>query len=389
MTLLPKTSEAHVAERPHAILPMPWRILGQALGFPNHDQELWWLHTSPFFNKLLIQCGYDIHLQYQYLCFYHRHIISVLGPFIRSGMEPDYLSGFTPEGYGFELSVNHQLSGSVLRLGCEPQSEFAGTEHDRLNQYMARELLGRLARLDDNIDLRWFNHFDSHLSLTHEEANAAAPHLVRHRWQTKVLAFDLKNGAVLPKAYFFLKAKSIVTGIPIAVLAFGAIEHLDKGFEPGISVLKRFLSPCLTENPSESNASEILLIAVDCVVPSNARLKLYVANTQLCLDSIRHFWTLGGYLRDPVTVKGLAIAEKLWSFLRLDEASRSHTDVDHLPLVLNYGLEIGGETVRPQLYLPSHGQNDDSGSDGLADFFRYLKWENLATRYKQELIQNL
>jgi DMATS type aromatic prenyltransferase len=389
MAILPETSKTHVAERSHAILPLPWRVLGQALGFPNRDQELWWLHTAPFFNNLLIQCCYDVHLQYQYLCFYHRHILSVLGPFIRSGMEPDYLSGFTPEGYGFELSVNHQASGSVLRLGCEPQSEFAGTEHDRLNQFMARELLGRLARLDANIDLRWFNHFDSHLSLTHVEANAAAPHLVRHRWQTKVLAFDFKDGGITPKAYFFLKAKSIVTGIPIAVLAFEAIEHLGKEFEAGLSVLKRFLSPCLVENPSETNASEILLIALDCVAPSKSRLKLYVANTQLCLDSIRHFWTLGGHLHDPITVKGLAIAEKLWSILRSDETSRSHTDVDRLPLVLNYELKCGGETVRPQLYLPLHGQNDDSVSDGLTDFFKYLKWEGLATRYKQELIQNL
>ncbi|GAQ03194.1 hypothetical protein ALT_0515 [Aspergillus lentulus] len=84
-------------------------------------------------DNLLIQCGYDVHKQYQYLAFFHRHVLPVLGPFIRSSLEANYSSGFSAEGYPMELSLNYQASKATVQLGCEPIGEFTGTSQDPMN----------------------------------------------------------------------------------------------------------------------------------------------------------------------------------------------------------------------------------------------------------------
>ncbi|KAF4168252.1 hypothetical protein CNMCM6936_003040 [Aspergillus lentulus] len=112
---------------------LPWKVLGKSLGLPTIDQGQYWLNTAPYLDNLLIQCGYDVHKQYQYLAFFHRHVLPVLGPFIRSSVEANYISGFSAEGYPMELSLNYQPSKATVRLGCEPVGEFAGTSQDPMN----------------------------------------------------------------------------------------------------------------------------------------------------------------------------------------------------------------------------------------------------------------
>jgi hypothetical protein len=88
-------------------------------------------------------------------------------------------------------------------------------------------------------------------------------------------------------------------------------------------------------------------------------------------------------------MKGLAIAEKLWSLLGFSDILYDEMDVDKLPLTFNYELKLGGSAPKPQLYLPVQGKSDDSVADALTDFFEYLDWHGLACRYKRELVPNL
>ncbi|PLB52028.1 putative dimethylallyl tryptophan synthase [Aspergillus steynii IBT 23096] len=364
----------------------PWRVLGKALGFANRDQELWWLNTSPFFNNLLNQCGYEVHEQYHYLCFYHKHIVPVLGSFIRPGNSPDHLSCFTPEGYPFELSVNFQEDRSILRLGCGPVGPFAGTEHDPLNKFMTRELLAKAAQIDPAIDLRWFDYFESQFILPTEQARTVSEHVVRHGRQTSQLAFDLKNGGVVAKAYVFVLPKSIATGVPTVTLALNAIEGLaDADFGSSLALLREYLLP---GPDSDAPRSEVMLIGVDCVEPQSSRLKLYLVNTHLCLENMRAFWTLGGRLSDSTTMKGLEIAENLWNLLGLSDTVYETVDVDKLPLTFNYELKEKEQAPKPQLYLPVQGKGDEFVADALTEFFKFLDWQGFACRYKQDLISN-
>jgi DMATS type aromatic prenyltransferase len=368
---------------------MPWRVLGQSLGFPNHDQELWWLHTAPYFSRLLIQYGYETHSQYQHLSFYHRHILPVLGPFIRPGTTPSYPSVLGPEGYPFELSVNFQKGRGVVRLACEPIGEFAGTEHDPLNQFKGGELVGKLAHLNPNVDVRWFNYFSSQLSLTREEANTATRHLIPCLQHTNVVAVDLQDGEIVPKGYFFLMPKSVVTGISTSALALNAMERLDAGFEPSLSVLRQFLSPYFDTNVSGSANPQAFSLAFDCVEPRKSRLKLYVVSRDICMENIRALWTAGGRLNDPTTLRGLTIAEKLWSLLGFKDTVYSRMTMEQLPLQVNYGMKSGSSAIKPQLYLPLQDTTDELVADALTEFFKYLEWEGLASSYKDDLVSNL
>ncbi|KAF4237954.1 hypothetical protein CNMCM6457_000431 [Aspergillus fumigatiaffinis] len=365
---------------------LPWKVLGKSLGLPTIDQEQYWLNTAPYFNNLLIQCGYDVHQQYQYLAFYHRHVLPVLGPFIRSSAEANYISGFSAEGYPMELSVNYQASKATVRLGCEPVGEFAGTSQDPMNQFMTREVLGKLARLDPTFDLRLFDYFDSQFSLTRKEANLVASKLIKQRRQSKVIAFDLKDGAIIPKAYFFLKGKSLASGIPVQDIAFNAIESIaPKQIESPLLVLKAFVTK-LFAKPTVT--SDVFILAADCIIPQKSRIKLYVADSQLSLATLREFWTLGGSVTDSATMKGLEIAEELWRILQFDDAVCSHSNMDQLPLVVNYELSSGSATPKPQLYLPLHGRNDEAMANALTKFWEYLGWKGLAAQYKKDLYAN-
>jgi DMATS type aromatic prenyltransferase len=194
---------------------------------------------------------------------------------------------------------------------------------------------------------------------------------------------------MVPKGYFFVKPKSIVTDIPTGILAFKAMEGLNAGFETGVSLLKEYLSPFLDKQDSGSPTAEVFLIGFDCVVPERSRLKIYVCNTHLCLENIRSFWTLGGRLSDPTTMKGLAIAEKLWNLLGFSDTMYNEANADQLPLAFYYELKWRGSAPKPQLYLPVHGKNDEFVADALTEFFKYLDWHGYANRYKRDLISNL
>jgi hypothetical protein len=72
---------------------------------------------------------------------------------------------------------------------------------------MARKLLGKLAQLDTNIDIGWFDYFDPQLSLGTKEPGVASEQLIRHLRQINEVAFDLDDGRLVPKSYFFRPAQ--------------------------------------------------------------------------------------------------------------------------------------------------------------------------------------
>lgn len=372
---------------------LPYQILGHWLGFANRDEELWWLNTAPFLGNLLVQCNYDIHEQYQYLAFYHKHILPVIGPYVHPGIEPEWMGYFTSEGHPFEISLNLQESKAIVRLGFEPLSAVAGTDRDPLNQFMGREFLGQMARYQPCIDLKWFNHFDSELGLSLEEARTIAAKVPKQGRTQRVVGFDLKNGGVVPKAYFYPEHKARATGIPMARLVFDAIRKLEdsKTFSGSLEKLEKFLAPCFKNNTEDQsgNTTEVFIVAIDCLVPCKSRIKLYVGETQVTFARVTELWTLGGLLQDSTTLTGLRILEGIWNVLEMGDSQSPLKDFECLPLGFNYEFKPGAEYPKPQLYIPLHGKNDDVVAGKLTKVFDYLKWNGLAAKYKEELTSNL
>jgi hypothetical protein len=70
-------------------------------------------------------------------------------------------------------------------------------------------------------------------------------------------------------------------------------------------------------------------------------------------------------MSDPSTMKGLAIAEKLWSLLGFSDTLYDEVDVYKFPLTFNYKLNLGGSAPKSQLYLPVQGKSGDFVADAL------------------------
>jgi hypothetical protein len=70
-------------------------------------------------------------------------------------------------------------------------------------------------------------------------------------------------------------------------------------------------------------------------------------------------------MSDPTTMKGLAIAEKLWSLLGFSDTLYDEVDVYKFPLTFNYKLTLGGSAPKSQLYLPVRGKSGDFVADAL------------------------
>ncbi|EFQ97023.1 tryptophan dimethylallyltransferase [Nannizzia gypsea CBS 118893] len=371
----------------------PSQLLGLALGFANFDQELWWLNTAPLLGNLLSQANYDIHKQYQYLAFYHKHILPMLGPYTAPGLEPRWMGYFNSDGHPFETSLNFQDSKITVRLAFEPLSPLAGTDRDPLNQFMAREFLGQLARSQPCVDLQWFNHFDSELGLSLEQARLIASKVPKLGKTQRGVGIDLRDHGIVPKAYFYPEHKARMMGVPIAGLVFKAIRKLEesKSFTLALDTLEKFLAPCFKTRADGyyKNPTEVFAVSIDCLVPSKSRIKLYVGETQATLARVRELWTLGGLLADQATLTGLSLIEAIWDILDMGDSKTQQMDFNYLPLGFYYELQQGTEYPKPQLYIPLHEKNDDTIANRLTKVFEYLKWNDIAVRYKEQLMANL
>jgi DMATS type aromatic prenyltransferase len=253
--------------------------------------------------------------------------------------------------------------------------------------------MGQMSRIHSNIDPRWFNHFDCELGLSLEDARTIAAKVPRQGKTQRVVGFDLKNGGIVPKAYFYPEHKTRVTGIPMARLVFDAIRKLkeSESFSGALDKLEDFLAPCFKNKTEDQsvNTAEIFIVAIDYLVPSKSRIKLYVGETRVSFTRVRDLWTLGGVLDDPTTLKGLAILEGIWNVFEMSDSQSSLKDFECLPLGFNYEFSPGKSSPRPQLYIPLHGKNDDLVADRMTKVFKYLKWNRLAARYKEKLTSNL
>lgn len=378
--------ENHITVAPH-IERKPYQVLGQVLGFANYDQELWWLNTAPLLGNLLRQADYDLHGQYQCLALYYKHILPLLGPYIHPGIEPRWMGYFNSEGHPFETSLNFRNSEITVRLAFEPLSSLAGTDHDPLNQFMAREFLGQLARTLPWVDLQWFNHFDSELGLSLEQARLIASRIPKQGKTQRGIGLDLNvESGIRPKAYFYPEHKARVMGIPISKLIFNTIRKLDesKSFAPALNKLERFLAQGL-----ESNTAEVFTVSIDCLVPSKSRIKLYLGDTHATLARARELWTLGGCLADRATLTGLGLIEVIWAILDMGDFKAEQLDFNYLPLAFFYELRQGSEYPKPQLYIPLHEKNDEAIANKMTEVLEFLKWKDIALRYKPQLMANL
>ncbi|KAI8151661.1 4-O-dimethylallyl-L-tyrosine synthase [Colletotrichum sp. SAR 10_70] len=189
---------------------------------------------------------------------------------------------------------------------------------------------------------------------------------------TTFSAFDLEDdGSTTVKSYFIPTVKASSLGISSLDLVEQAIQSLPPlGPEYSsttlmgqFSLLKDFI---LCHHPTEPPVVEI--VAIDCVNPTDSRVKIYIRSKNTTISSMIDVMSLGGrlpFLTDTV----MSPLKELWVAVfgsgaedDVGALSRPLPTIDHRTSGILYYLELkpGAPLPKPKVYLPvRHYARDD------------------------------
>ena len=412
--------------RPITPSPTPWESLGSVLGFPDDDQKFWWKTTAPVLGKLLKKANYTVDQQYFYLSRYHRYILSAYGPCPEEGKERTWRAQCTPNASPFQPSWNFQNDKSTIRFTIEPIGSLAGTRTDPFNQLAAFELVKTLTREFPDMEESWFYHCAREYVFPQYEKIAVVmnnsntncidfsrTNLATYRLYvpkdlvnimlavkgppkgpkppTCFLAFDLDDGKIEPKAYFFPHIRAWNMGITQGALVINTVRGLNGptiNMNAGLDNLETYLT---SGGPVTHRNVEML--AIDCIDPLKARAKIYVNSYNNTFNKIKDIYTMGGRLQDPAILDSLAPLAELWR-LMYDMPDEGWEDIE-LPNVMHhrscfvFGFEFKTGDVWPttKIYFPMwhYAKNDRQITDALSAFYAKQGWNEISKSYAGDI----
>jgi DMATS type aromatic prenyltransferase len=368
----------------------PYRILSDALQFPNEDQRFWWGVVAPTIQELMTKSEYDIAHQYQHLIFIYRHILPGLGPRPKPDGQPHWHSFMTDDFTPLEISVNFHAGKATVRFGFEPICDLAGTEKDPANRQASEVFLGKLKNdVPLGVNLGWYQHFAHELLVAPENLPAVLAKFPSDEHQTQnMFAFGFRAGQAPMQAYIMPLLKSAETGISPNRLIFDSILKLDRvdaPLAPALGLIEAYMA----SHPEVRSEA----VAFDCIDPRDSRIKLYLRAPHTSLSQVLDVYTLGGRLKDEATVAGIEILRQLWPLLL--DVPADYKDEDPLPtknhrtagFLYNINIRPGKTYPEPQVYIPvrHYGKSDMAVAQGLATYFRRQGWNSLADSYPKDL----
>lgn len=355
---------------------------------PSHpDHDWWWQRTAPLLATLLRSAGsYTADQQLDHLRAYRDAVIPTYGP-------PTPLAKVQPlltmDGSPFEPSWNFQNDGTLVRYSFEPlipnsdpQNPFPGDSLPTLLPLFRYVASGADTRWLEQVWQRWY------LS-DRAEVEKAKSQLPPHKARVPqiFLAFDMKGSQRIMKAYLFPVLKHLATGTSTNQLAWDAIRNLKPGgerFEMAIEKLSRFLSSYKERIPVE-------MIAIDCIDPAKARIKIYARTKTNSKATIRDCCTLGGTQTDDMTMRGIEHLHNIWHLI-MDEPSGLAEDQSkpprypndhHLGICFVFEMRPDQERVEVKCHLP-WAQTNSKDIRTIANFTEALErlgYHDHAARY--------
>ncbi|EQL03351.1 aromatic prenyltransferase [Ophiocordyceps sinensis CO18] len=298
----------------------------------------------------------------------------------------------TSDGSPFESSWNFQTgSDGVVRYTFEPLGDMAGTPEDPFAGQIIPTLSSILAKAAPDTDMRWFDQIAKAWVVTPEEAALARKKMPAHveRIPQIFVAFDMKGPERLLKAYFFPMLKHFAHDIPTETLELDMIRSLKPsgdrfvaGAEKVMAYLAARAEPCPVE-----------MMAIDCVDPAKARIKIYARSQGNSIDELRDGMTLGGTQTDEATLRGVEAAAKIWHLL-LDERdgmADGQSKAPHNPRTLHKGicfvfeLRAGHERIEVKAHIPicQTSASDNNTVKNVADSLRMLGWDKAADKFEK------
>lgn len=380
----------------HAIAPTlkPWETLGSVLGFQNEDQKFWWTHLAPVLGKFMIKAKYDSAQQFAYLSWFHNFILPSLGPRPEAGKERTWRAQVTPTAAPFQPSWNIQGKKSTVRFTVEPIGYEAGLRGDVFNQKAALELMRKLKPTMPNMVDDWFWHCAKHLYVPNDLINIML--MVKGppkgpKPPTCFVAFDLNDGEIETKAYFFPHIKAYSMGITQGKLIIDTVRGMNSDIcdmNPGLDAFEEYLN---SGGPVSHKNAEML--AIDCIDTTKARAKIYLNSYNNSFNQIKDIYTMGGRIKDQAIIDSLKPLKELWRIIfnmpEKDFEDIKLPNIQHPRSCFVTGFEFKSGSALPvtKIYFPMwhYAANDTQMSKALSEFFAKQKWNEMAKSYQSDV----
>lgn len=351
--------------------PLVWEWISTTFFRENSDARFWWRTAGYMLAILLRQADYSVESQYRHLILFALLVAPELGaPPSRDLSNLSWKSFMTDDHTPIELSWDWGLTGAspAIRYSVEPIGPYAGSAIDRLNQYAGPQLLRRLRKSIPGMDLEWFEHLAKEFLVFDDSPNTES-HQSRF-----FAAFDLHQGEIAVKAYFFPAFKAVQCGQPALAVISEALTTLP-GFRfsnyGGFSSFKSFM-----EERNLYEPMKVEMLAIDCTTSASPRLKIYARSGSTSFDSVRQIMTLGAKLDSVETLQGLEELQTLWELLFGSDRA-SHEELSHVQhrtagILYNFEFRPGSPFPVPKLYIPvrHYARNDSTVFAALQTYFQ-------------------
>lgn len=355
---------------------------------PDHPDHIWWWQrTAPLLATLLRSAGsYTPAQQVDHMRAYRDAVIPTYGPPTPQAKTKPLL---TMDGSPFEPSWNFQNDGTVVRYSFEPLLPNDDPENPFPGDKVAT-LLPLLRFVAPGTNTTWFEQVWAQWFVSDKEEVAKAksqlpPH--KARVPQIFLAFDMKGAQRLLKVYLFPVLKHLATGISTEQLTWNAIRGLKPGgerFDKAVGKLSQFLASYEERIPVE-------MIAIDCIDPAKARIKVYGRTKTNSKATIRDVCTLGGAQTDESTMRGINHLHKIWHLL-LDEPNGLREEQSkppryphdhHLGVCFVFEMRPDQDRIEVKCHLPWAQTNskDIRTIANFTDALELLGYEDHAARY--------
>ena len=381
-----------------------WRAMSALPSRPiraNPIFQFWWDKVASSLAVLLSQAGYPPQSQYRHLLFFSSIIVPELGkPPLSSARSvrgsPPWKSFMTDDGTPIEFSWDWGCIDNVqrptIRFSIEPIAPEAGSQTDPLNSNAGLSLMHRLQQALPEINLDCFDHFSNYFSTFKQAEIEPVSATNREQHQSQFFAaFDLYGDSIMVKVYFLPALKSIQTGLSKLDLVSRSLVDLDAqaGLDLGAF---RLLRDYIDNSPHQEIEVEIL--AIDCVLPTKARLKIYVRSPHTSFRSVEDIMTLGDQNRRLQMAKSLEELHKLWDRVTGDGRTKSASeDLEHVShrtagILYNFEIQHGKQELVPKVYIPvrHYGKNDLAVMQGLRSWLQMKKMDWAGEAYTNALL---
>ncbi|KAK1574323.1 aromatic prenyltransferase [Colletotrichum navitas] len=365
----------------------PWDYLNSILRFRDDDSQFWWDKTGMMFSKLLKYAGYSTSEQYRELNFYSLFVAPELGPSPDSqGNVRRWRSPGTPDSTPIDFSWEWGCDNrAVIRYSFEPIGLHAGTDLDPLNQYATNDWIFKLQQQNmvPGLDLDWYNHFTNQI-LPRGNRTKTVDRFIEETTPKAgtVVALDIEKSGPVMKIYIYPGLKAEELGITNLELVEQSIRNLPP--EQFQSLNAEPLFEFLREGTKKYDF-ETGILAIDCLAPKDARIKVYIRAKHTTFDYMMDCITLGGRL--DMSGEAIDDLKDFWQTFLADAPDILPADAPGRASPGFYYTLGNGREISPKVYIsPNYFiKNDVDVLARLRQFFSSRRTDSMMDNYEQAL----